>query len=115
MKMVNLKLDDEMQKELEEKMFKQRRKKKIRLITTSVLMIVFAIVVTLTFIKVGDRFNIEFIMGQLCIFVIFTVTTLVNAYFQNLNHDELEQILDEVGVEKLIEEQIEKINREEVN
>lgn len=95
-----------------ERMEKARKKRNVRSIIYAVLMILFVVIVTIMFQLIGNKYNVQFMMGQLCMLLIFTINSIGSLLLINLNKKEIQKIFDEEQ-KRLLEEKMKNIKSDE--
>lgn len=93
MKEINLNLSEEKEKKIAEQITKIIKRRKIKKIVINILLIVFTIVVTMAFSKLGTKLEAEFIFGQLCIGVVCCASYLYNYLISKSTYTEIESLL----------------------
>lgn len=93
MKEINLNLSEEKEKKIAEQITKIIKRRKIKKIVINILLIVFTIVVTKAFSKLGTKLEAEFIFGQLCMVVVYCISYLYNYLISKSTYTEIESLL----------------------
>lgn len=93
MKEINLNLSEEKEKKIAEQITKIIKRRKIKKIVINILLIVFTIVVTRAFSKLGTKLEAEFIFGQLCMAVVYCALYLYNYLISKSTYTEIENLL----------------------
>lgn len=113
MKEIKINLSEKNQEELNEKLKKLFSKQRKRNIAITILQVIFVIVLTMTFSKIGKKLEAEFLFGQLTMFLIFIVASGLTHYLQKLKHEEIQKTLFEnKELADIINQKIEEIEED---
>lgn len=93
MKEINLNLSEEKEKKIAEQITKIIKRRKIKKIVINILLIVFTIVVTRAFFKLGTKLEAKFLFGQLCMVVVYCTSYLYNYLISKSTYTEIENLL----------------------
>lgn len=111
--MKEIKLDEKHEKKLSEQITKIVKSTKKKRTVTYILLMIFVFVITMLFSKIGTKLDMEFIFGQLCIFVVYVVLNLFNNLLKKEFYSELDNlILNDDEISKKINDEMKKYKEE---
>lgn len=111
--MKEIKLDEKYEKKISEQITKIIKSKTRKRIVTYILLLIFALVITELFSKIGAKLDMEFVFGQLCIFVVYVVANLYNSLLEKEFYSEIDNFLfNDDEISKKINDEINKYKEE---
>lgn len=116
MKEIKLNLSEDKEKEMAEQITKIMKKQGRKRIVINILLLIFVVVVTMLFSKIGTKLDMEFIFGQLCVVVVWAVPYLYNHLLSKDTYKKIENLLfDDDELMQKITNEINKYEKEENN
>lgn len=109
MKEIKLNLSEEKEKEMAEQITKIMKKQGRKRIIINILLLIFVIVVTMLFSKIGTKLDMEFTFGQLCVVVVWGVPYLYNRFLSKDTYKKIEKLL--FDNEELMQNITDEINK----
>lgn len=109
MKEIKLNLSEEKEKEMAEQITKIMKKQGRKRIIINILLLIFVIVVTMLFSKIGTKLDMEFTFGQLCVVVVWVVPYLYNRFLSKDTYKKIEKLL--FDNEELMQNITDEINK----
>lgn len=91
MKEININLGEE--KELSIEIAKIMKRRNIKRIINFVLLLIFSILITMLFTKIGKKLDAEFLFGQLCVVIVFGTSYLYNYLITKSTYTEIESLI----------------------
>ena len=116
MKEIKLNLSEDKEKEMAEQITKIIKKQVGKRIIINILLLIFVVVVTMLFSKMGTKLDMGFLFGQLCTVVVLLVPYLYNRLLSKDTYKKIEKLLfDNEELMQNITDEINKYEREEKN